>query len=169
MVNYRMWIKALQVIPRLSKEQWDQLDIISRWLVATRSAVMIMTFTAAAIGGILAFRDAPAAYSWGRWVLVALGLVFAHATNNMVNDLTDFQRGVDQNNYYRTLYGPQPLQQGLMSRRELLIYIGITGLIAVAAGIPLVWFGGTASVVADVGGHLFCPLLYISAQIYRPG
>jgi len=136
-----MWLKALRVIPRISKEEWQNLDVISRWLVATRSAVIIMTFTSAAIGGILAFRDSPAAFSWWRWVLVAIGLVFAHATNNMVNDLTDFKRGVDKDNYYRTLYGPQPMQQGLMTQSEVLTYIAVTGLIAVCAGIPLILFG----------------------------
>ena len=42
----KMWIKALKVIPRISKKEWDDLDIISRWLVASRAAVFIMTATA---------------------------------------------------------------------------------------------------------------------------
>ncbi|MCE1254938.1 MAG: prenyltransferase [Anaerolineae bacterium] len=166
-MNTSMWVKALRIIPRISKEEWIKLDLISRWLVATRSAVIIMTFTSAAIGGLLAFRDAPDAFSWGRWLLAALGLVLAHATNNMVNDLTDFKRGVDQNNYYRTLYGPQPVQQGLMSQRELLIYISITGIVAVAAGIPLVLFGGLPALLLMLFGIFFVlfytfPLKYIA-------
>ena len=38
-MNFSMWRKALQVIPRISKEEWDKLDIVSRWLIATRAAV----------------------------------------------------------------------------------------------------------------------------------
>lgn len=56
-MNFTMWGKALQVIPRISKEEWNHLDVISKWLVSTRAAVLIMTFISGAIAGILAFRD----------------------------------------------------------------------------------------------------------------
>ena len=97
-MNVRMWAKALRVIPRLSSDEWNGLDIISRWLIATRSAVLVMTFFSAAIAGLLALRAGQ--FNLGRWALLALGLVFAHATNNLVNDYTDHKRGVDKNNYF---------------------------------------------------------------------
>ena len=65
-----------------------KLDIISRWLIATRAAVLIMTFISAAIAGLLAARDGQ--FDLGSWLLLVLGLVFAHATNNLLNDLTDY-------------------------------------------------------------------------------
>ena len=52
-MNVAMWGKAVRVIPRVSKEEWSALDLISRWLIATRSAVLVMTFTASAIAGLL--------------------------------------------------------------------------------------------------------------------
>lgn len=163
-MNFRMWLKAIQIIPRLEKGEWEKLDIISRWLVATRAAVLLMTFISAAIAGLLAARSGQ--FDLGRWILLVIGLVFAHATNNLLNDFTDFKRGVDQDNYFRTQYGPQPLQSGLMSQRELLTYAAITGLIAVAAGIPLVIFGGTTAIWLMLAGVVFVlfytwPLKYI--------
>jgi 1,4-dihydroxy-2-naphthoate octaprenyltransferase len=163
-MNVRMWAKALRVIPRLSTDEWNGLDIISRWLIATRSAVLVMTFFSAAIAGLLALRTGQ--FNLGRWVLLALGLVFAHATNNLVNDYTDHKRGVDKNNYFRTQYGPQPLEQGLVSERQLFTYIAVTGLIAVAAGIPLVIFGGGLALLLMGLGIVFVlfytwPLKYI--------
>jgi 1,4-dihydroxy-2-naphthoate polyprenyltransferase len=163
-MNVRMWAKALRVIPRLSTDEWNGLDIISRWLIATRSAVLVMTFFSAAIAGLLALRAGQ--FNLGRWALLALGLVFAHATNNMVNDYTDFKRGVDKNNYFRTQYGPQPLEQGLVTERQLLTYIAVTGLIAVAAGIPLVIYGGGLALLLMGLGIVFVlfytwPLKYI--------
>ena len=113
-MNTGMWLKALKVIPRIDKAEWDKLDIISRWLISTRAAVLIMTFISAALAGIFAWRDGN--FHLGRWVLLMVGLVFAHATNNLINDLTDHKRGVDKDNYFRTKYGPQPLEQGLMLR-----------------------------------------------------
>jgi 1,4-dihydroxy-2-naphthoate octaprenyltransferase len=73
---------------------------------------------------------------------------------------------VDKGNYFRTQYGPQPLEQGLMSERELLTYVAVTGLIAVAAGLPLVIQGGVTALVLMALGVIFVlfytwPLKYI--------
>ncbi len=163
-MNVSMWLKAIQVIPRIEKEEWDRLDIISKWLISTRAAVLVMTFISAGIAGLMAWRAGE--FNLGRWVLVVVGLIFAHATNNLINDLTDFKKGVDKDNYFRTQYGPQPLQQGLMSIRTLLVYIAVTGLIAVAAGVPLVVSGGSTALWLMLAGVVFVlfytfPLKYI--------
>ncbi len=163
-MNVSMWLKALRVIPRLDKSEWMRLDVIARWLVATRAAVLIMTFISATIPALLALRAGQ--FNLERYLLLVIGLVFAHATNNLLNDYTDFKRGVDKNNYFRTQYGPQPLESGLMSERELLTYAAITGLIAVAAGIPLVVFGGWRALLLMGAGVVFVlfytwPLKYI--------
>jgi 1,4-dihydroxy-2-naphthoate octaprenyltransferase len=163
-MNVAMWLKALQIIPRINKEEWDGLDVISRWLISTRAAVLIMTFISATIGGLLAARDGM--FNWLYWLLVVIGLVFAHALNNLLNDLTDYDRGVDKDNYFRTQYGPQAIQQGLMTRRQLLTYAAITGLIALAAGAYLVWMRGWLALVLLALGAFFVffytwPLKYI--------
>jgi len=134
-MNFSMWRKALRIIPKISKEEWDELDIISRWLIATRAAVLIMTFFSAAYAGIFAFRAG--AFDIWRWLLVTVGLYLAHGTNNFLNDYTDFARGVDDNNYYRAQYGPHPLLHGLMTKKELLTYAAVTGAIAAACGVVL--------------------------------
>jgi 1,4-dihydroxy-2-naphthoate octaprenyltransferase len=163
-MNFKMWAKAIQVIPRLDKAEWDGLDIISRWLIATRAAVLLMTFISAAIAGLLALHAGQ--FNLGRWLLVVVGLIFAHATNNLFNDYTDYKRGVDKDNYFRTQYGPQPLQAGLLTERQLLTYAAVTGLIAVAAGIPLIIFGGKLALLLMGLGIVFVlfytwPLKYI--------
>ena len=134
-MNISMWIKALKVIPAISKEEWDQLDIISKWLISTRAAVLVMTFISAALAGLFAFRDGH--FRLLPWLALVLGLVLAHATNNLFNDYTDFVRGVDKDNYFRTVYGAQPVAQGLISTRGLLIYAAVTGLIAGLFGVYL--------------------------------
>ena len=134
-MNISMWIKALKVIPSISKEEWDQLDIISKWLISTRAAVLVMTFISAALAGLFAFRDGH--FRLLPWLALVLGLVLAHATNNLFNDYTDFVRGVDKDNYFRTVYGAQPVAQGLISTRGLLIYAAVTGLIAGLFGVYL--------------------------------
>ena len=163
-MNVGMWVKALQVIPKIDKAEWDRLDVISRWLISTRAAVLIMTFVSASIAGILAFGAGQ--FNLLYYVLLVIGLVFAHATNNLLNDLTDYERGVDRDNYFRTQYGPQALQQGLMTKRELLTYAAVTGLIAMAAGAYLVAVHGWLALALLGAGAVFVlfytwPLKYI--------
>jgi 1,4-dihydroxy-2-naphthoate octaprenyltransferase len=159
-----MWGKAVRVIPRVSKDEWDALDVVSRWLIATRSAVLVMTFNASAIAGLLALRDG--GFHMVPWLMVTVGLLFAHATNNLINDFTDHVKGVDKDNYFRSQYGPQPLEHGLMTRGQLMTYIAITGLIALAAGLYLVATRGEATLTLLALGAFFVlfytwPLKYI--------
>jgi 1,4-dihydroxy-2-naphthoate octaprenyltransferase len=142
-MNISMWAKAIRTIPNVTKKEWDGLDIISRWLIASRAGVLVITFISVGIAGLLAARDG--AFDWGRWLLLALGLLLAHATNNLVNDFTDYIKGVDRNNYVRAQYGPHPLEHGLLTKRQVLAYIAVTGLLALGIGIYLVTLGGTTA------------------------
>ena len=83
-MNISMWHKALTVFPSVSKAEWDQLDVISKWLISTRAAVLVMTFISAALAGLFAWRDDT--FSLLPWLALAFGLVMAHASNNLFND-----------------------------------------------------------------------------------
>jgi len=164
-MNFGMWRKALRVIPHVNKDEWDKLDIISKWLISTRAAVLIMTFISAAIAGILAY--AAGLFFFWYWLLVCIGLITAHATNNLLNDYIDYSRGVDQDNYYRAQYGPQPLVHGLLSKKQLLTYAFITGLISLGCGTVLVYFRGGLTLPLLLMGAFFVlfytwPLKYIA-------
>jgi len=162
--NVAMWRQALTVMPRISKEEWDALDLVSRWLIATRSAVIVMTFTSAAFAGVLAFRAER--FDPLLWLLATVGLCLAHATNNLVNDLTDHWKGVDKDNYFRTQYGPQTVEEGYLSVRGMLVYAALTGLAAVAIGAYLVAVRGETALWLLGAGAFFVlfytwPLKYI--------
>ena len=149
---------------RLSRPEWDQLDWVAKWLVSTRAAVLIMTFISAALAGIFAWRDGN--FILWKWILLAIGLVLAHATNNILNDITDTQKGVDKGNYFRTQYGLQPLEMGFVSESQAYLLAGITGILALAAGLPLVILSGTPGWILLALGVLFVlfytwPLKYI--------
>jgi 1,4-dihydroxy-2-naphthoate octaprenyltransferase len=132
-VDFQMWRKASwQLIKLDDKRQWDALDIVSKWLIATRSAVTLVTVYSCVIAGLLAWRDG--GFSWLPWIVVTLGLFVAHGTNNLLNDYTDFNRGVDKDNYFRTQYGVHPLAQGFWTNRQQLIWFGVSGLLAVLSG-----------------------------------
>jgi 1,4-dihydroxy-2-naphthoate octaprenyltransferase len=84
----------------------------------------------------------------------------AHATNNLVNDLTDSWKGVDKgDDAFLAQYGPQPIEHGLMTVRQMLLYAGITGLIALACGLYLVFARGGLTLIL-LGLGVFFVLLY---------
>ncbi len=163
-MNIAMWGKALRTIPRISKDEWDGLDLVSKWLIASRAGVLVITFISAGIAGLFAFREGK--FNLGLWLLLTLGLLMSHATNNLLNDLTDYLKGVDRNNYFRAQYGPHPLEHGLLTMRQVLIYTAVTGLIALAFGVYLVAVRGTLALILLGLGAFFVlfytfPLKYI--------
>lgn len=135
-MDVRMWSRALDRMPKLSHTEWQALDPIAKWLIACRASVLFMTFTAAALGGLMAWRAG--LFEWNLWLATVLGLMFAHATNNLLNDYTDSRRGIDKENYYRNQYGVHVLEDGLMSERQFWRYLGVTAAVALLLGAWLV-------------------------------
>ncbi len=103
------------------------MDAVSRWLLITRASVFPMTIFSALFGGLFALH-APDAH-WGYFALCLLGLVSAHAANNMINDYFDLESGVDSANYVRTQYAPHPVLSGLISKSGLLVAIAVVNLL----------------------------------------
>ncbi|KAF0236331.1 MAG: 1 4-dihydroxy-2-naphthoate [Prolixibacteraceae bacterium] len=163
-IDFAMWGRALKTIPRISKEEWMRVDIVSKWLIASRSAVFIMTVIAGAIGGIMAWYSG--SFSGVNFLAAIIGLVFAHASNNLLNDLIDSRKGIDKGNYYRSLYGPQTVEHGLLSKAGIYSYIGFSMLIAVLSGVFLIYQTGIVTLYLMLAGLFFLlfytwPLKYI--------
>lgn len=133
-INFGMWKKAVTSLVKMdSIEEWRGLDVVSKWLIATRSGVTIVTLYTCAIAGALAWRDGH--FAWIPWLIVTLGLFLAHGTNNLLNDYTDFSRGIDSDNYFRTQYGVHPLVQGFWTKTQQLRWFYVSGLLAFLSGV----------------------------------
>jgi 1,4-dihydroxy-2-naphthoate octaprenyltransferase len=156
-MNVAMWGTAIRTIPRISKEEWNALDIISRWLIAARGGVLVITFIPCGIVGLLAATEGD--FDPGVWVLVTLGLLLAHATNNLLNDMTDYAKGVDRDNYFRAQYGVHPLEHGLLTTRQMAAYAAVTGALALACGGWLAYLRGP-EVLVLLGLGAFFVLFY---------
>lgn len=163
-MNVAMWVRALRVIPRLSLGEWSDLDVVSRYLIAARGAVLVITFISTGIAGLLAYRDHVGDPLL--WALATVALLLAHGTNNLLNDWTDHRKGVDRDNYFRTQYGPHPIESGLMTSRGLLTYAAASGGLALLIGAYLVAVRGPLTLALLAAGAFFVlfytyPLKYI--------
>jgi 1,4-dihydroxy-2-naphthoate octaprenyltransferase len=143
-INFAMWRKASwQLIKMDDKKEWDSLDVISKWLIATRSAVTMVTVYSCIIAGILAGRDLSQSggkFDWLTFIIVTLGLFIAHGTNNILNDYTDYTRGVDQGYYFRTQYGVHPLVQNFWDKATSIRWFIISGVLATLAGVYALFY-----------------------------
>ena len=144
---------AFTAIPKISPEAWRASSLIARWMIASRAAVLVMTFSSAAVGGALALLHG--AFEALPWLLCTLGLMLAHATNNQLNDYTDSKRGIDSGNYFRNQYGAHVLEDGLLTSAELWRYIGVTGGLALAIGLYLLMQLGWAVLGPLLAGAFF--------------
>ena len=140
-INFAMWRKAAwELIKMDDKQEWDALDVISKWLIATRSAVTTVTIYSCIIAGLLAWRDGY--FSIVPWIILTIGLFIAHGTNNLLNDYTDFSRGIDKDNYFRTQYGVHPLVQNFWTKSQQIQWFIVSGVIATLSGFFAVFYTG---------------------------
>jgi 1,4-dihydroxy-2-naphthoate octaprenyltransferase len=157
-INFKMWGRAISGLIKMdSKEEWEKLDFISKWLIATRSGVTTVTIYSSAIAGLLAWRSGQ--FSWLPWIVVTLGLFLAHGTNNLLNDYTDFRRGIDKDNYFRTQYGVHPLVQGFWNPRQQVTWFMVSGVLAFLSGIYALFYTNFAPIV--IGLFVFGALILL--------
>jgi 1,4-dihydroxy-2-naphthoate octaprenyltransferase len=141
MVNtlFSNWWKFLNQLVKMSdKKEWDALDVLSKWFIATRSAVGTITLYSGIVGGLLAWQYNHASgkpFDFFTWLVLTLGLFIAHGTNNLINDYTDFSRGIDKDNYFRTQYGVHPLAQGFWDKPTHLRWFAVSGVLAALSGV----------------------------------
>jgi 1,4-dihydroxy-2-naphthoate octaprenyltransferase len=134
-----MWKKALSGLVKMeTREEWEKLDGLSKWLIATRSGVTIVTFYSCVIGGLLAIRDG--VFAVLPFLIVTFGLFIAHGTNNLLNDYTDFSRGIDSDNYFRTQYGVHPLVQEFWTKKQQITWFMVSGFLAMCAGVYALFY-----------------------------
>src|SRR6266403_6240637 len=139
------------------------IDPVSRWLLITRACVFSMTLTSALIGGLLAAATAPAV-AWRYFALAVLGLLVAHASNNMINDYFDTIGGVDTAEYTRALYAPHPILSGLISKRGLVAAIAACNLADLAILLVLVAARGWPVAAFALAG-LFVSVFYVAPPL----
>ena len=140
-----------------------QMDVVSKWLIITRAAVFTMTATSGMIGGLLAAAVAENP-DWLNFGLAFVGLVIAHAANNMNNDYFDMEGGVDTDDYARAQYAPHPVLSGMLTKRGLgravVILNAIDLLILIALYVRTDW-----PVIAFALAGLFISVFYVAPPL----
>jgi 1,4-dihydroxy-2-naphthoate octaprenyltransferase len=156
------WREAILTC-NLSKDK--VMDPVSKWLVLTRSCVFSMTLTAGLIGGLLAALTPGVEFNWFFFLLSVVGILVAHAANNLINDYFDLEVGVDSSdNYARARYAPHPIMSGLVTKPQLRSVIVLINLIDAAIMVYLIAMRGWLVLLFALAG-LFISVFYVAPPI----
>jgi 1,4-dihydroxy-2-naphthoate octaprenyltransferase len=141
------------------------LDTVGKWLVMTRAAVFPMTIWSGTIGALLAAEVArttgTVSVNWPAVLLAIVGLVFAHAANNLINDYFDMTGGVDTEGYVRALYAPHPVLSGWVTKSALRnTAIALTVVDGLIMLVLAVWV--SPLVIAFALAGLFLSVFYVA-------
>lgn len=139
-VNPRNWLLALYTLPKF--QEGEYVDPVTRWLIASRAAVVVMSVISGLLGALLVLIGAPSQFHLGLALLTTLGLALAHAGSNLVNDYWDARHGIDSPDSPRVNYSPQAFVSGEFTRRQLLISTAVVLAIAAAIGLYLAYVAG---------------------------
>jgi len=130
----------------------DAIDLVTRWIVVSRAAVLPMTLVAGLVAALLAVGRP--GLDW-RWLALAIvGITLAHLANNLMNDLYDTRVGSDSVTYPRALYAPHPILAGLVTRRALITAVLVVNLADLAILVVLAAVRGWPVVAFAVAGFV---------------
>jgi 1,4-dihydroxy-2-naphthoate polyprenyltransferase len=144
------------------------LDELGKWLVITRAAVFPMTIWSGLVGVLLAAAAAAStaglSVDYPAAALAVVGLVLAHAANNMINDYFDTSGGVDTPGYVRALYAPHPILSGWVTRSSLRNAILLLTLVGGVIMLVLAAVAGPLVIVFALAG-LFVSVFYVAPPL----
>ncbi|HEX8848095.1 MAG TPA: prenyltransferase [Gemmatimonadaceae bacterium] len=148
----REWARAFTGFYPPTAAELASLDPIARFLYSARSVILVISFQAALLAGLLALTDRQ--LNVVPWLLVVLGYVVLHAISNLSNDYFGARRGHDTDDSPRRRYTVHPLLSGAVSSRLLVTGLVILSLVAASIGVYFVWLRGMTAVWLVVAGAL---------------
>lgn len=148
----REWARAFTGFYPPLAEDLAQLDPVARFLYSARSVILVISFQAALLAGLLALTDRrlePVPFA-----LVLVGYVVLHAISNLSNDYFGARRGHDTADSPRRRYTVHPLLSGAVSARLLVTGLLVLAAVAVAIGVYFIALRGWPAVWLTAAGAL---------------
>ncbi len=148
----REWARAFTGFYPPLADDLVNLDPIARFLYSARSVILVISFQAALIAGLLALTDRR--LQLVPFLLVLVAYVVLHAISNLSNDYFGAKRGHDTDDSPRRRYTVHPLLSGAVSSTLLVRGLLILSVMAAAIGVYFVMLRGWPAVLLVVAGAL---------------
>ncbi|HEX6965504.1 MAG TPA: prenyltransferase [Gemmatimonadaceae bacterium] len=148
----REWARAFTGFYPPLAEDLVHLDPISRFLYSARSVILVISFQAALLAGLLTLTDRR--FELVPFVLVLVGYVVLHMISNLSNDYFGARRGHDTDDSPRRRYTVHPVLSGAVSSALLVRGLLVLVTIAIAIGVYFIALRGWAAVLLVAVGAL---------------
>ena len=148
----REWARAFTGFYPPQAEDLAHLDPIARFLYSARSVILVISFQAALIAGLLALTDR--SFDLVPFLLLVVSYVVLHAISNLSNDYFGARRGHDTDDSPRRRYTVHPLLSGAVSSTLLVRGLIVLAVVASAIGIYFVGLRGWPAVMLIILGAL---------------
>ena len=148
----REWARAFTGFYPPLAEDLAGLDPIARVLYSARSVILVISFQAALLAGLLAATDRR--FAVVPFLLVLIAYVVLHAISNLSNDYFGARRGHDTDDSPRRRYTVHPLLSGAVSSRLLVTGLLVLSVIALGIGVYFVLLRGMTAVWLVIAGAL---------------
>ncbi len=148
----REWARAFTGFYPPTAEDMGRLDPVARFLYSARSVILVISFQAALLAGLLAL--AARRFTLVPFLLVLVGFVVLHAISNLSNDYFGARRGHDTDDSPRRRYTVHPVLSGAVSTRLLVTGLLALAAIAVAIGVYFIVLRGLAAALLVAAGTL---------------
>jgi 1,4-dihydroxy-2-naphthoate octaprenyltransferase len=148
----REWARAFTGFYPPTAEDMSRLDPIARFLYSARSVILVISFQAALLAGLLAFTARR--FQAVPFALVLIGFLVLHAISNLSNDYFGVRRGHDTDDSPRRRYTVHPILSGAVSSRLLVTGLLVLTAVAATIGIYFITLRGAPAVFLAVAGAL---------------
>jgi 1,4-dihydroxy-2-naphthoate octaprenyltransferase len=148
----REWARAFTGFYPPLAEDLATLDPIARFLYSARSVILVISFQAALIAGLLALTDRR--FAIVPFALLLVGYVVLHAISNLSNDYFGARRGHDTDDSPRRRYTVHPVLSGAVSSALLVRGLAVLTVVAAAIGAWFIHLRGWPAVWLVVAGAL---------------
>ena len=125
----------------------EKAGCFTKIFVLSRPCVFVLDLITVFIAGIIALIELGGyeaaingKFNWMNFLLIAVGILLVHVNNNYINDYFDYKLGVDEGNYFRTLYGPHPILSGLLSEKQVIGIFITTSFIDLGILLYFFWY-----------------------------
>ncbi len=146
----REWARAFTGFYPPLADELTSLDPVARFLYAARSVILVISFQASLIAGLLVATDRR--FAVVPFVLLVVAFVVLHAISNLSNDYFGARRGHDTDDSPRRRYTVHPLLSGAVTSRLLVSGLVVLGALATAIGVYFVVLRGWPAVLLVVAG-----------------
>ncbi|MGQ4892483.1 MAG: prenyltransferase [Candidatus Njordarchaeia archaeon] len=164
-MGVKNWVQAIRTC---NTDNIEEADALTKFLIITRACVLPMTLTSVIIGGLFALIDGffniHSLWDWWLFIIVLVGITFAHMANNMINDYFDVKEGLDTEDYARAQYSPHPILSGLVSMKVFKFMIFAVNLVDFLIMIYLYMVRGLLVIVLALIGF-FLSVFYVAEPI----